>query len=87
MGPVLHHEQYHDSGLQWPQTQTVIVIASHKQEYRIHAQAVGVVPLPPREEHPNGMQWCLSDAMLSHLSPAEESTFASPVVCVWPSQS
>lgn len=53
--PVLLREQYPDIGHQWPQTQTVIVIASHKQEYKLHAQAVGVMPLPPYEEHLNGM--------------------------------
>lgn len=51
----VQYEQYHDTGLQWPQTQTVIAIASQKQEYKIHAQAVSVMPLPLHEEHLNGM--------------------------------
>lgn len=37
IGPVLFPERYHDIGLQWPQTQTVIVADSHKQAYKTHA--------------------------------------------------
>lgn len=46
----------HDTGPQWPQTQTVIVTESHKQACTHKgAHTLSVTPLPLHREHPNGM--------------------------------